>query len=157
MVLPGAAPGLRPRPEDSAAFFAILPQSRPRGATGLALRWGMDKVDLNLEAFKRRAARVEDSHARGFGFEALGTLGRQPVTARRLHWSRIVAPLLFLVVVGVLMKGALIWRIGIERYDHRIEQLLQEPGFDRLGGLLMQSDPATRGLALILTGAFPGI
>ncbi|MCE6958229.1 hypothetical protein LAZ40_04065 [Cereibacter sphaeroides] len=111
-------------------------------------------VDPNLADFQARIARIEAAHARGFGFEAEGTLGRSHYARPMRRKPRVVAPLLVLLVCGMAMKGAILWRIGPDSYQSRVDQLAQGEGFDRVGSLLMQADPVTRmvaaGLARVL-------
>lgn len=101
-------------------------------------------MDRNLADFNARIARIEAAHARGFGFEAAGTLGRSSYVKPIRRRPNVLAPLALLLFCGVGMKGAILWRIGPESYQDRLDQLAQGEGFDRLGGLLMQADPASR-------------
>lgn len=99
--------------------------------------------DPNLVDFYGRVARIEKSRAKGLGFEAAGTLGRshyvQPVRRRRL-W---LGPVLFLMVCGFCLKGAIYHTVGAVAYQDRVTRLQAASGFDALGGWLMQADPVT--------------
>jgi hypothetical protein len=104
----------------------------------------MDMADLNLVDFYGRVARIEKDHARGYGFEAVGTLGRSG-SSRRAAKSpfRFLKPVLMVFVCSVALKGAIHHQIGANTYDARVDNLLSGAGFDRLGGMLMQADPIT--------------
>lgn len=104
-------------------------------------------MDHNLADFQARIARIEAAHARGFGFEAEGTLGRSHYIKPMRRRPRVLAPLLLLLICGVGMKGTILWRIGPDSYQSRVDQLAQGEVFDRLGSLLMQADPASRFVA----------
>jgi hypothetical protein len=104
----------------------------------------MDMADVNLVDFYGRVARIEKDHARGYGFEAVGTLGRSG-SSRRAKKSvlRFVMPMLAVFVCSVGLKGAIYNQIGADLYQERVDNLMGGQGFDRLGGVLMQADPAT--------------
>ena len=44
---------------------------------------------------------------------------------------------------SVALKGAIYHQIGADLYQARVDNLMGGEGFDRLGGVLMQADPAT--------------
>lgn len=99
--------------------------------------------DPNLVDFYGRAARVERAHAKGYGFEATGALGRshyrRPVAQRR----PLLRVLIFAFVCIFGLKGMLHYNIGPDSYDARVARLQAGQAFDRLGGWLMQADPVT--------------
>ncbi|MEO6299714.1 MAG: hypothetical protein ABIV25_11760 [Paracoccaceae bacterium] len=99
--------------------------------------------DPNLTDFRGRVTRIQKAHAKGYGFEAPGTLGRShyhhPQTKRR----SIVGPILFLLICAFLTKGAIYHEVGAESYNSRAAALMAGQGFDRIGGWLMQADPVT--------------
>lgn len=102
--------------------------------------------------FNSRIARIEDAHAKGHGFEASGALGRSFYTRsdlryRRRHRLPVLRPILLALVLGTLAKGFLLHHLGSEDYNARVASLMAAQGFDRLGGWLMQADPATTALA----------
>ena len=101
-------------------------------------------ADLNLVDFYGRVARIEKDHARGYGFEAVGTLGRSG-SAHRVAKSplRFLKPVLMVLVCSVALKGAIHHQIGADTYQARVASLMSGEGFDRLGGVLMQADPIT--------------
>ncbi len=101
-------------------------------------------ADPNLVDFYGRVARIESDHARGYGFEASGTLGRSAyLRAPQKSAFRFVLPALMVVACGVAVKGFIHHQIGGNVYDERVASLLDGEGFDRLGGMLMTADVAT--------------
>jgi hypothetical protein len=99
--------------------------------------------DPNLRDFYGRISRIEEARARGYGFEAPGTIGlsQYRVTARRRR--SIFGPLFVAVVMALALKGTIHYKVGAATYDARVESLMAGQSFDRLGGWLMQADPAT--------------
>jgi len=99
--------------------------------------------DPNLVDFYTRIARIERARAKGYGFQASGTLGRyQPHRATRRR-----TPVLGIIVLVALcafgLKGAIHATVGGNIYEQRVDRLRASEGFDRLGGWLMQADPVT--------------
>ena len=99
--------------------------------------------DPNLANFYGRIARIERAHARGYGFEANGTLGRshyfRPVRQRR----PLLRVLIFVLVCAFGMKGVILHNVGPQSYDARVARLAAGQEFDKLGAWLMQADPVT--------------
>lgn len=112
-------------------------------------------ADPNLKEFESRVSRVEKARAKGYGFEAPGTLGRSAYTRPKKRNLSVVKPLLVLVMMSVGLKAAIHYKIGGDVYQARVDGLLQGEGFDRLGGWLMQADPATLAVSALLTRQFP--
>lgn len=101
-------------------------------------------ADPNLVDFYGRVARIEKDHARGYGFEARGTLGRSAYQRRKKKSAfRFVLPMLAVVVCGVTVKGFIHQQIGANVYDERVANLMEGEGFDRLGAYLMKADIMT--------------
>lgn len=100
-------------------------------------------ADPNLVDFYSNVARFEKARAKGYGFDAAGTLGRSHFqkSARKRH--SFILPLVMVVLVGVGLKGAIYQSVGAASYNQRVDALMVGEGFDRLGGWLMQADPAT--------------
>jgi hypothetical protein len=100
-------------------------------------------IDPNLRDFYGRLARIKRARAKGFGFEAPGTLGRsaclRPVARRR----SVLGPVLFLLFCGFLLKGAMYHQVGADLYNTRIANLRAGQGVEPVGGWLMQADPVT--------------
>lgn len=100
--------------------------------------------DANLVNFYGRVAKYEKSHAKGYGHEAVGTLGRSvtyglPKARRRIH----ILPLVFVAFAAFGLKATILHHVGGAEYQSRVAQLSAGQGFDRLGGWLMQVDPVT--------------
>ncbi len=97
----------------------------------------------NFSDFYGRVARIERARAKGYGFEAPGTLGRsyyqRPVARRR----SVVGPILFMLVCGFLLKGVMYHQIGSATYGERVAALQAGQGVERVGGWLMQAEPVT--------------
>lgn len=93
--------------------------------------------------FHSRIARLEKARAKGHGFEAKGTLGRSYYSRRSRRRPAFLGPLLIVLICGFSLKGVIHFKIGAGIYDARVERLMSGEGFDRLGGVLMQADPAT--------------
>jgi hypothetical protein len=100
--------------------------------------------DPNLRDFYGRISRIEEARAQGYGFEAPGTIGlsqyRRGVTRRR---RSLFGPIFVAVVMALALKGTIHYKVGASTYNARVEQLLAGQNFDKLGGWLMQADPAT--------------
>lgn len=100
-------------------------------------------ADPNLVDFYSNVARFEKARAKGYGFEAAGTLGRSYYNRTQKKRRSLLAPLLFVALCGFGLKGAIYQSVGAASYDARVQSLLEGQGFDRLGGWLMQADPVT--------------
>ena len=100
-------------------------------------------ADPNLVDFYSNVARFEKKRAKGYGFDAAGTLGRSyfnPPLRKRRSW---LMPMILVLCAGIGLKGMIYQSVGAKAYDQRVQALLVGEGFDRLGGWLMQADPAT--------------
>lgn len=100
-------------------------------------------TDPNLKDFYTRLARIEHMHARGYGFEAAGTLGRMPRGRARSRIMPVARAVLFLLIGVIGLKGVIHYKVGPDLYNDRVARLEAGEGFDRLGGVLMRPDPAT--------------
>ena len=100
-------------------------------------------TDPNMTDFYRRLSRLEKMRAKGFGFEAEGTLGRsyyhRPVARRR----SILGPILFVTFCVFLLKGTMYHEVGAETYNSRVAALMAGEGIDHVGGWIMQAEPLT--------------
>jgi hypothetical protein len=114
-------------------------------------------LDPNLKDFYARVGRLNKAHAKGFGFEAAGVLGRshhrRPTPKSRL---RLLLPLLFFLASGFALKGAIHYAVGAQTYGDRVAELQNGAGFDRLGATLMAPDPVTLWVAQALRRSFQG-
>ena len=99
--------------------------------------------DPNMADFYGRVARLQKARAKGYGFEASGTLGRSyyPKPARKRR--SFLGPVLFLLICGFLLKGVMYQQIGAQTYTARVIGLVSGEGVDLVGGWLMQADPVT--------------
>ncbi|EEW24453.1 hypothetical protein [Rhodobacter ferrooxidans] len=100
-------------------------------------------ADPNLADFYGRVKRIEKARAKGFGFEAAGTLGRSYYMRKARKRLPVLRSLMVVMACGFGLKGAIYYQVGGGVYDQRVESLMQGEGFDRLGGALMQADPVT--------------
>ncbi len=100
-------------------------------------------TDPNMSSFYGRVARIQKMRAKGYGFEAPGTLGRsyyyRPAPQRR----SIMMPMIFVVMLLFALKGVIFQQVGAETYNQRVAGLMAGEGVEKVGGWLMQSDPVT--------------
>ncbi len=100
-------------------------------------------VDPNLNDFYSRVSRIEKAHAKGYGFEATGTLGRSSSAHRKARSLKFIKPLVFAMLVGAGLKGMIHYYVGSETYQTRVDALVLGEGFDPVGAWIMQADPVT--------------
>ena len=100
-------------------------------------------VDPNLNDFYSRVSRIEKAHARGYGFEARGTVSRRSQSRMGQRGLRFLKPLLLALVLGVSLKGMIHYYIGAQTYESRVSALAAGEGFDPVGAWLMHADPVT--------------
>lgn len=100
-------------------------------------------VDPNLNDFYSRVSRIEKSHAKGYGFEAAGTLGRKGANRTGFRVLRLLKPLALVLAVGIGVKSVIHYYVGAQTYESRVSALAAGEGFDPVGAWLMQADPAT--------------
>lgn len=100
-------------------------------------------VDPNLNDFYSRVSRIEKSHAKGYGFEAAGTVSR--ATPARGGWKalKLVKPLVLVALVGIGLKGTIHYYIGAQTYESRVSALAAGDGIDPVGAWMMRADPLT--------------
>lgn len=108
-------------------------------------------VDPKIKEFNGRIARIHKARAKGYGFEAAGTLGRSFYTRPRRRNLSLMKPLLVTLMVAVTAKALIHWNLGPDTYQARVDSLQQGEGFDRLGGWLMAADPMTLAISGFLT------
>lgn len=100
--------------------------------------------DPNLKDFYERIGRLQKARAKGFAFEAPGTLGRSFYhRAPKRRGIGLAMPVVFLMASVFGLKGAIHSYIGAATYDSRVSSMEKGEGFDRLGAVLMQADPVT--------------
>lgn len=108
-------------------------------------------ADPNLNDFHGRVMRIEKAHAKGYGFEAKGTMGRSTTWKRDRSVMRLVKPLLLVAAVSLGLKGVIHYYVGAELYGERVAKLMAGDGFDPVGGTLMQADMVTLSISGFLT------
>ena len=100
--------------------------------------------DPNLIDFYNRVGRLQKAHAAGYGFEAVGTLGRSHYSRRTRKRGRgLLLPVLFVGMAVFGLKGTIHYHVGADTYETRVSSMGSGEGFDRLGAVLMQADPVT--------------
>ena len=112
-------------------------------------------ADQSLNEFYGRVSRIEKAHAKGYGFEARGTLGRSSTWKRERSLSRFLKPLVVVLACGLGLKGLIHYYVGAELYQTRVVKLETGEGFDRVAAVLMQADPATVAISAALAKVFP--
>ncbi len=102
-------------------------------------------ADQNMVDFYGRVSRIKKARAKGYGFEAVGTLGRSYYAQHAPSRSKtsLVKPALIVLFSAFGLKGAIHYQIGGSVYSERVAEMKSGEGFDRLGGYLMQADPVT--------------
>jgi hypothetical protein len=112
-------------------------------------------VDPNLNDFYTRVSRIEKAHAKGYGFEAKGTLGRKASTRTGLRGLRFLKPLVLALVLAVTLKGVIHYYVGAQTYESRVSALAAGTGFDPVGAWLMHADPVTMLISSQLQALLP--
>jgi hypothetical protein len=112
-------------------------------------------VDPNLNDFYSRVSRIEKAHAKGYGFEAKGTLGRKASTRSGMRGLRFLKPLVVALILGVSLKGVIHYYVGPQTYESRVSALAAGQGFDPVGAWLMHADPATLFISQQLQAVLP--
>ncbi len=112
-------------------------------------------VDPNLNEFYSRVSRIEKAHAKGYGFEAKGTLGRKASTRRGWASLRFLRPMVLALLLGVALKGVIHYYIGAQTYESRVSALAAGSGFDPVGAWLMHADPVTLAISGQLQALLP--
>lgn len=104
-------------------------------------------ADENLMDFNRRVRRLEKAHVEGYGFEAAGTLGRSHYRPRKRLRLPLTGPLLMVVALVVVLKGAIQLHLGADLYQTRVDRLWQGSLLEQVGAVMMQPDPLSRWVA----------
>lgn len=97
----------------------------------------------NMNEFYGRVARIEKMRAKGYGFEAEGTLGRSHYLKPAPRRRSVLVPGLFLVLCAILLKGVMYQQLGDVTYNSRVADLMAGDGVEKVGGWMMQADPLT--------------
>jgi hypothetical protein len=112
-------------------------------------------VDPNLNDFYSRVSRIEKSHAKGYGFEAAGTVGRRTAGRGARRVMKLVKPAVVVLALGFGLKGVIHYYVGAQTYESRVSALAAGDGFDPVGAWLMHADPATLWVSGQLQGLLP--
>ena len=104
-------------------------------------------ADPNLTEFYSRVRRIEKARAKGFGFEAAGTLGRSFYHKQGSSRHGWLKPLILLMVGFFGLKAVIVHNVGSEVYQARVAGMEEGEQFARLGAWIMQADPVTLELA----------
>ena len=112
-------------------------------------------VDPNLNDFYSRVSRIEKSHAKGYGFEATGTVGRRSSGRGARRVMKLVKPAVVVLALGLCLKGVIHYYVGAQTYESRVSALAAGEGFDPVGAWLMHADPATLWVSGQLQGMLP--
>jgi hypothetical protein len=112
-------------------------------------------LDPNIQNFQQRVNRIERTHANGGGFEAAGTLGMAYYNSLRTsrHRRTWLFPVALIALTVMAIKVGVLMTVGATSYDDRIAALRGGDLTDRIGAYVLQADPLTRELALILKGS----
>ena len=112
-------------------------------------------VDPNLNDFYSRVSRIEKTHAKGYGFEAKGTLGRKTTARSGSAVWRVLKPLTIALVLGLGLKGVIHYYVGAQTYESRVSALAAGTGFDPVGAWLMYADPVTVAVSSQMQAVLP--
>lgn len=111
--------------------------------------------DPNIKDFYERVARLNKAHAAGYGFEAVGVLGRSHYRqAPRKNRIKFAFPVVFLLMAGVGLKGTVHYFVGAQTYEDRVADLQNGAGFDKLGAVIMAPDRLTLWVSATLRNGF---
>jgi hypothetical protein len=112
-------------------------------------------VDPNLNDFYSRVSRIEKSHAKGYGFEARGTVGRKAPSRAGSRILKLAKPLVFALALGLGLKGIIHYYVGAQTYESRVSALAAGEGLDPVGAYLMHADPVTLAISGQLQSLLP--
>lgn len=111
--------------------------------------------DPGLTEFQNRVTRIEKAREDGFGFEAVGTLGRSFYTRAARRGRRLRFPLFRLLLVGfvfgTILKALLLSHLGTTPYQDRVAQMAAAGGLHQVGAWVLWADPVTLALARQIT------
>ncbi|MCU0816128.1 MAG: hypothetical protein MUF74_06535 [Cypionkella sp.] len=111
--------------------------------------------DPGYSEFYERVSRIEKARASGFGFEAVGTLGRSFYTGAARRGRRWRFPVVRLLIVcafsATIAKALFLHHLGFAPYQDRIAQMQAAGGVQQVGAWLLQPDVVTVALARQIT------
>ena len=100
--------------------------------------------DPNVKDFYERVGRLKLAHAQGYGFEAVGVLGRSHYRKpQSKNHMKLLLPVVFFLAAALCVKGTIHYFVGGQTYDARVEMMQKGEGFDKLGAALMAPDRVT--------------
>ncbi len=101
-------------------------------------------ADPNLHDFYGRISRIEAAKSGGrvvaATFGPADAMQHSKPQTRRLHY---IKPIFLAVLLALMVKGAIHYKVGAATYDQRVASLAAGDGLDLVGAWLMQADPAT--------------
>ncbi|MGL4235291.1 hypothetical protein [Tabrizicola sp.] len=112
-------------------------------------------VDPNLNDFYSRVSRIEKSHAKGYGFEAAGTISRKASGRVGRRLLKLAKPVVLALALGVCLKGVIHYFVGPQTYESRVSALAAGDGFDPVGAWLMHADPLSLWVSAQLQSVLP--
>ena len=112
-------------------------------------------VDPNLNDVYSRVSRLRKLHAKGYGFEAKGTVGRKASTRSGSRMLKLAKPLVIALALGLGLKGVIHYYVGAQTYESRVSKLAAGEGFDPIGATLMHADPVTLAISGQLRALLP--
>lgn len=113
-------------------------------------------VDPNLNDFYSRVNRIEKSHAKGYGFEAAGTVSHAAQPKSRRRALKLIKTLAFAMALGIGLKGTIHYYVGAQTYESRVSALAAGEGIDPVGAWIMHADPLTLWVSAQLQGMLQG-
>jgi hypothetical protein len=102
----------------------------------------MSQSELSFDERVRRLMRKHDLMQKGV-VHRMGNDGLITAYPRRRRPSLPLRAVLILVISAFLFKALVYHHLGNETYNARVDLLEQGTAFEKVGGWIMQSDPAT--------------
>jgi hypothetical protein len=101
-------------------------------------------ADPNLRDFYGRISRIQAAKSGGRAVAVTYDFA-EPIPQRKPQSRRLqyIKPIFLAVLLALMVKGAIHYKVGAATYDQRVEALAAGDGVDLVGAWLMQADPAT--------------
>jgi hypothetical protein len=101
-------------------------------------------AELQLSEFYDRVARYERARAKGYGFEADGTLGRSfYLRPKRRGPLRVVLSVCLVLSTLIVLKAGIILFAGEGMYSERVARMQGGQSIDQLGAAILHIDPVS--------------
>lgn len=101
-------------------------------------------TESQLSEFYGRVAQYERARNRGYGFEAVGTLGRSHYThPKRRRPMRLFMGICVVAFILLALKAGIILFVGEGIYGERLARMNNGQDIDRLGAAILQIDPVS--------------